>query len=219
MTAVIDRVYQPGEILPNGWPMIDLALLLDLIAWAEGDQEAAKRRHLKGTWDQGTWGTLTLDQETEAFIEEDYGDLYSGVNFVDLPEASQKAITEAASKGVCGSSYCLAGGVVHAYGYRLLIENGDLDGDERTIDASWAVPQRRTGEVNNLGFEVWEDVPDGERVDIQEKGFELLGLDERDPNLFGGDNSVEDLKRMVNRMCHERGLPEQYPHAGAHGLT
>lgn len=172
-------------------PELNLSLLMELVAWAEKDEDAAKRLGLLGGWDQSEWGSL--DGKIKARKDKTYV----------LPN-------------VCGTAYCLAGGAAVAAGYRLIYDDfgmfhGGYVGMEDS--ATECIKTEPTGKYDKKGRPLYRDVPGADEEMIESVGAIVLGLapDEAD-RLFSGGNGIRDLKDYINLFCAKRGIAEPYPH-------
>lgn len=187
---------------------LNLPALMTLIDWAEADEEVRRRRFAGwGDWRQSVWGTISADDpNVKALIESDDADQQE--HAVDL-------LRDFDRNGVCGTAYCMAGQAVAQAGYDLIFEDPyvGVDGVDLGLavaSAERCVKTEPTGEVDSRGRPIFREV--GEEGMIERTAARILGLTVDEEDLFfNGSNSIDRLKRYVNRFCANRDM-EQVPY-------
>jgi hypothetical protein len=194
-------------------PGIRLDLLLDLVAWAEHDDANLAKFQSWGSWEQGSWSALRFDNRAaEVPIPRGWND---PVLDYREPEEADEAIRQEILRGACGTSFCMAGQAVHQAGYRLVYtanSRPDTEGKVYT-SAENCVLTEPTGEYDARGFPVLRDVGESQYISVAAQ--HVLGIDHDEANvLFGGDNSLDEVRAIVNLICENRNLPWPYPESG-----
>jgi hypothetical protein len=187
---------------------LNLPALMTLIDWAEADEEVRRRRFAGwGDWRQSAWGVITADDPNIKALAES-----------EDPDAQQHAVellTDLDRNGVCGTAYCMAGQAVAQAGYELLFEDPyvGVDGIDLGLAVAGAercVKTEPTGEVDRRGRPIFRPVGDDDQ--IESVAARILGLSPDEEDLFfNGSNSIDRLKRYVNRFCANRDM-EQVPY-------
>jgi hypothetical protein len=173
-------------------PELNTLLMVDLIRWAERDEEIDHQWW--GTWDQSSWGW--------AVTEEDQKNLRNGACKTAYCMAGQAAHQ---------AGYRLEFQQFDTIHREMTMHDGTFL-DARVASASTCVQQRDTGRKTSKGAPIWEDVPDAESKQISHVGREALGLTMEEADaFFEGDNTLDRLKMMANWFCVNRGLPLLYP--------
>jgi hypothetical protein len=203
----------PTELAPdyqikvsnNHRPPIAVDLLLDLVAWAEQDDARLAHMQAWGRWNQGTWSNASIaDPEVDAGWEDPLISDPDGDQDIEDEDAKAR---QAILRGVCGTSFCMAGQAAHQAGYRMVYANhGSISRGVVRLSAEQCIKTEPTGFTDAKGFPILRDV--GQPVDISEIGAQVLGLDDDEAQeLFGGDNTIGEIKGLVNRLCTDRDLP------------
>lgn len=153
----------------------DIERLRAAVEWAE--REAAKP---KGQWHQQSWMQGKLSKAKRALSK------------IKLPDYMQDDPELVALRPIaCGSAYCVAGNVCAAEKDAFVLPVWSWD------DAS-------------IGKEAYAEyvIPKGgnELLYVRERARTLLGITEREANdLFAGENSIEDIRRIATRIANKRG--------------
>lgn len=187
MTAIAERLPDGYDCRREDLPELNVGLLFDLVKWAEGDEALAQRYRNWGTWKQGLWAEI------------DWNEL--AVHGIDPEDGGEVEI--ARRNGVCGSAYCMAGQAVAQSDYRIIMEDG---GASNCIKEEW------TGEVNEKGWQVWQDVPGARREAISDVAATVLGLTYVEQSqFFNGDNELPRLRELANLFTDARRMPLLFP--------
>lgn len=191
------------------FPPLAAELLLNLIEWAEADQRVVDTGKFEGWghWDQSLWSSLPATNLVPGGARYADPTLEPGINgSINLTPEQRASIQHEIEGGACGTSYCMAGQAVSLSGRRLLYV-----GDRERLAADYCVRIEETGEIDERGRPVTRDV--GEPVLVSQEGQRVLGLHYRESGaLFGGENKIDDLKRITNWIFANRDLP--HPFAG-----
>lgn len=176
-------------------PTLNTLLLVDLIRWAERDEEIDHK--LWGTWDQGSWGWAVTKEDAK-----------------ELRNGSCKTAYCMAGQAAHQAGYRLEFNDADTVHRNMWMHDGTHI-DARVATASTCVPQYDTGRKNSHGHAIWADVPDGEQRQISHVGQEALGLTGMEAShFFEGDNTLDKLKMMANWFCANRNMPPLYPDWG-----
>lgn len=190
-------------------PELNTEMIFNLVTWAEHDknvEEGVERYDLSrwagwGHWNQGSWADRDLNRTLD-------GD---GIDELEMKAAVDSLRTTygdwlGVKPNVCGTAFCMAGqAVVQNDGYRLLYDTGGFQADN-------CVAIEPTGEVDRKGRAVMRDVPNVQPRAIWRVAQEQLGLTyDEQSHMFGGDNTIEYLKGLVNWFAEERHLPPIFP--------
>lgn len=214
----LDPIYQ--NLVGDGlaYPPVRLDLLLDLVDWAERDDEDLAKFMNWGHWEQGSWSTFRAKQAdldvpipygwSDPLIQDFYGRPDAEVSEQDA------VIRQELLRGICGTSFCMAGQVALQAGYRMIYAGRTNVSTIAMASADNCIFTEETDAKDAKGFPVLRDV--GQVSSIGIVGQRVLGLDAVEANaLFDGDNSIETIKRVVNYICENRGLPRAYPTFGS----
>lgn len=136
----------------------------------------AEAKKKSGKWDQNRWAVGPLAKRRLRDSE---------------------GILRPVIKVTCGSSFCLAGNICASEGDRLVVSGWRaIDGE---VMADYAIP-KGSREVKS----------------IRERACELLGVDSVDVedddgvhgfhDLFDGDNTIEDVRRIAELLAAEHGF-------------
>lgn len=148
------------------------------VAWAE--IEAAKGED-DSQWDQGVWvgeGELGRGRRITTFNEDpEFQNTYG-------PDRAKEV------KVRCGTAFCVAGWACHAEGDKFVAVGYDYYGDF-DIDP---VPDYAVPKGSNTAY------------DIGERARMLLGITDEEANeLFAGNNSIQDVRRIARKIARRRG--------------
>ncbi len=109
---------------------------------------------------------------------------------------------------VCGTSFCFAGHALAKEGY-VPDYFGQLDpgqSEDYAVDATWFIPVKIAKKARKLRAK-GEDDYDLRRqhhVEAEEGAMDILGLSwEQAAELFDGDNTLDDLRRIVFKFISE----------------
>ena len=99
----------------------------------------------------------------------------------DKPETWDQSAW-AITSDVCGTAYCFAGHALAELGYKMICDASAPDGQLYASDAV---------------------APNGRQVSIEEMARKKLGLTwDQASQLFNGDNSLDDLEKMVKHYAN-----------------
>jgi len=105
--------------------------------------------------------------------------------------ARQTLVSEAEAEA-CKTSWCVAGQTVH---------------QSERYQPNW--------EVGNTQLHNARDTQTGRTLSVSDAARRELGLTESEANMmFGGHNTIRDLKAHANEACYARRIPLMYPEVG-----
>jgi hypothetical protein len=200
------------------YPPLALDLLLDIVAWARHENDP--KFLTWGTWNQQSWAEVETDGDLAPMLRA-LADKYEDANDYEmraLVEDEAVATVESALRAnVCGSAFCMAGQAAYQAGFRLILDDTPLSSIGETIYASDCIAEAPTGVKNDKGYIVYKDVEGASPLAIHVVAERALGLtsDEADW-LFDGDNEIDKIHEIVNRIVTSRGLPTPFPNYGTY---
>lgn len=183
-------------------PVLNLALLSNIVTWAVGDyaddQVLKEKFAAWGSWNQGAWAQTNI-----------------------FDPASPAALDRSA--GLCGSTYCIAGQTVAQVGYRLNFPSwGDYMGEDYhtdapiKVDTSYCVPVVFDG-LDDKGNPKYKEV--GGEQSISHVAKEALGLTQTEADaLFDGANEIGRVVALARQFAAARGKVLDVPQT-AHDLA
>lgn len=182
---------------------LNLEAITILIGWAEQDVNTLAQFRLRGSWDQGTWGTVVADEDlAEALLDGE----------TDDPSRSQtKEVTDKALlNGACETAYCMAGQAVTQAGYEMVFNSSTWSGGLQA-SAEYCEKVEFTGRFDDKGWPIMNTV-EGTVATISSKAARILGLNPTQSDLFfSGSNEIDDLKQYANGFAADAGMDLPYP--------
>lgn len=186
MTTIATRMPDGYDVRRDELPELNVTLIYDLLKWAEGDEALAAKFRNWGTWEQGVWARVDLNEMRDLGIRR-----------------TTAEIEVARRNGVCQTAYCMAGQAVAQSDYRIIMDDGS---------ASDCIKEQPTDRKNARGFTIWEDVPNAPQREIWSVAQEILGLTYVEQSqFFQGDNKLDRLRELANLFTDVRGLPLLFP--------